>query len=73
MAVFLLHFANFRVKTGVKKVTHREFHYRAFFNEPAIAELELLKINPNQIGKLYQHFLFHTYRNDEVFSNKLGG
>ena len=54
MAVFLLLIASFRVKTGVKK----SYALRvSSLYEPAISELVLLKINPSQIGKLYQHFL----------------
>ena len=36
---------------------HRGLVYWASLNEPAISEIVLLKINPSQIGKLYQHFL----------------
>ena len=41
----MLLFADFDVKTGLKIVTHRDFHYWASFNEPAILGLLVLRKN----------------------------
>ena len=37
---------------------HRGLVYWASLNEPAISEIVLLKINPSQIGKLYDFLIF---------------
>ncbi len=71
MAVFLLFLANFRVKTGVKKVTHREFQYWASSNEPAIYTSYRYCTNPNQSKKLCFFISPFFYDGIDTFFPKL--